>query len=145
MRILSGAWIKIIFPLRNGWSMLSGHERWGCAWRWLYCFRQGILDHCQPCGLYSFPQFFSCWYNAEIVVNKQFWLFIYIYDSSTWRTFIFWSVGCFSWNSSSSSKPLKQKRMIADYNYLKSSRIFTKSSKLLNNDMEVILSFNSFH
>ena len=30
-------------------------------------------------------------------------------------------------------------------NYLKSSRIFTKSSKLLSNDVEVILSFNSFY
>ena len=30
-------------------------------------------------------------------------------------------------------------------NCLKSSRIFTKSSKLLNNDVEVILSFNSCH
>lgn len=40
---------------------------------------------------------------------------------------------------------LNRKEWLLIINYLKSSRIFTKSSKLLNNDMEVILSFNSFH
>lgn len=40
---------------------------------------------------------------------------------------------------------LNRKEWFLIINYLKSSRIFTKSSKLLNNDMEVILSFNSFH
>ena len=40
---------------------------------------------------------------------------------------------------------LNRKEWLLIINYLKSSRIFTKSSKLLNNDVEVILSFNSFH
>ena len=40
---------------------------------------------------------------------------------------------------------LNRKEWFLIINYLKSSRIFTKSSKLLNNDVEVILSFNSFH
>ena len=40
---------------------------------------------------------------------------------------------------------LNRKEWLMIINYLKSSRIFTKSSKLFNNDAEVILSFNSFH
>lgn len=40
---------------------------------------------------------------------------------------------------------LNRKEWLLIINYLKSSRIFTKSSKLFNNDAEVVFSFNSFH